>query len=285
MNKVIRSLSMSAAITVSIVSSLRAQDRPLVLETESDARVTIENTSGSITVIAWDRNVVSVQGGRSTLRDLEVEGSPRHVSLKMLHGHYLEVRVPRRAQVRAHSASGFVRVEGVEGTVDVESGSGTLHIEGTPRSIHAQGFSGGVTILGGGTEFTRAESISGTVIITRANGIVEAKSSSGGVSVKGNVREAVLFSVSGSVVFDGAVANGGRLSAESSSGSVELTLPRNTSAKYELSTVSADIDNNFGPPATRKRGGGGVSLEFTVGNGGARIKAASVSGSVLLQGR
>ena len=62
-------------------------------------------------------------------------------------------------------------------------------------------------------------------------------------------------------------------------------LPRNTSAKYELSTVSADIDNDFGPPATRKRGGAGVSLEFTVGNGGARIKAASVSGSVLLQGR
>jgi hypothetical protein len=279
--RVLACLSLGFVIT----TPLRAQDRPFVLETDADARVTIENTSGSITVTAWDRNVVSVSGGRSTLRDLEVEGSPKHVQLKMMHGHYLEVRVPRRAQLRAHSASGFVRVEGVEGTVDVESASGTLHIEGTPRSIHAQGFSGGVTILGGGTEVTRAESVSGTVMITRANGIVEAKSSSGGVSVKGNVREAVLFSVSGSVVFDGVVANGGRLSAESSSGSVELTLPRNTSAKYELSTLSADINNDFGPPATRKRGGSGVSLEFTIGNGGARIKAASVSGSVLLQGR
>jgi hypothetical protein len=94
-----------------------------------------------------------------------------------------------------------------------------------------------------------------------------------------------LFSVSGTVMFDGSIAINGRLSAESSSGSVELTLPRNTSATYELSTISADIDNDFGPPATRARNGSGVSLRFSVGSGGARIKGNSVSGSVILQGR
>jgi DUF4097 and DUF4098 domain-containing protein YvlB len=266
-------------------TSAPAQERPFILETSADARIVIENTSGSITVTAWDRNAVAVMGSRSALRDLEAEGGPNQVQLKMQRGHGLDVRVPRGAQLRATSGSGSVRVEGVEGSVDVESGSGSLHIEGTPRSIHAQGFSGGVTVLGGGTEVTRAESVSGTVIVTRASGIVEAKSSSGGVSVKGNVREANLFSVSGSVMFDGTVVHNGRLSAESSSGSVELTLPRNTPAEYDLSTISADIDNDFGPRPARKRGGGGVSLQFTVGNGGARIKAASVSGSVLLQGR
>lgn len=262
-----------------------AQDRPATTAAEADARVSIENTSGSITVTAWDRNEVAVYGGRSVLRNLELDGNPRHVQIRMNAGSSLDVRVPRRAQLRAKSSSGFVHVEGVEGSVDIESASGTLQVEGRPRSIHATGFSGGVTILGGGTEVTRAESVSGTVMITRANGVVEAKSSSGGVNVKGDVREAVLFSVSGSVMFDGTVADGGRLSAESSSGSVELSLPRNTSAEYDLTTISADIDNDFGPPALKARNGSGVGLRFTVGNGGARIKAASVSGSVRLQAR
>jgi DUF4097 and DUF4098 domain-containing protein YvlB len=265
--------------------SAHAQDRPAIMAADPDARVTITNTSGSISVTAWDRNEVAIYGARSVLRDLELDGNSKHVQVKMDAGHELEVRVPRRAQLRAHSMSGTVTVQGVEGSVDIESASGSLEVEGQPRSIHALGFSGGVTIRGGGTEVTRAESISGTVIITKANGIVEAKSSSGGIDVRGNVRDAQLFSVSGSVVFDGTVAPGGRLSAESSSGGVELTVPRNMSAQYELSTITADIDNDFGPPATKTRNGAGVNLRFSVGNGGARIKGMSVSGSIRLQNR
>ena len=268
-------------------SSAYAQERPsAVFGVEGDAQVTINNTSGSIQVTAWDRNEVAVYGGRSVVRELEVDVTPKHVEMEMIAGHDLEVRVPRRARLRAKSLSGFVRVDGVEGTVDIESGSGSLHVEGRPRSIHAMGFSGGVTILGGGTEVTRAESVSGTVMVTNASGTVEAKSSSGGVNVKGsNIREAQLFSVSGSVMFDGTMRGGGRLSAESSSGSVELTLPRNTSATYDLQTISADIENDFGPAATKTRHGAGVSLRFSVGDGSARIKGVSVSGSVRLKDR
>lgn len=278
---------MRAVLVLSLLpmATVHAQDRPATMAADPDARVTITNTSGSITVTAWDRNEVAVMGGRSVLRNLELDGNSKHVQVNMPAGASLEVRVPRRAQLRATSASGSVRVEGVEGTVDVESASGTLRIEGRPRTIHAIAFSGGVTIMGGGIEKTRAESVSGTVIVTKANGIVEAKSSSGSVNVKGDVTEAVLFSVSGSVMFDGTLNGAGRLSAESSSGSVEITLPRDTPAEYELSTISADIHNDFGPPAIKARNGAGVSLRFRVGNGGARIKGVSVSGSVRLQDR
>jgi DUF4097 and DUF4098 domain-containing protein YvlB len=265
---------------------LLAQERPgFTVGTDANARVTIRNTSGSIRVIAWDRDEVSVYGGRTVIRDLEIDATPKHVQLKMEAGHELHVRVPRRAQLRAYSGSGTVTVQGVEGSVDIESASGSLEVEGQPRSIHATGFSGGVTIRGGGTEVTRAESVSGTVIITKAAGIVVAKSSSGGIDVRGDVKEAELFTVSGSVVFDGNVASGGRLSAESSSGGVELTLPHNMSAEYELSTISADIENDFGPAATKSRSGAGVALRFRVGNGGARIKGISVSGSIRLHDR
>ena len=274
----------ATVLLVLAAGTAQAQERPgAVFGTNADVRVTITNTSGSIKVTAWDRNEVAVIGSRSVIRDLDIESTPKHVQLKMEAGHELDVRVPRRALLTAKSASGFVHVEGVEGTVDIESASGTLQVEGRPRSIHAMAFSGGVTILGGGIEVTRAESVSGTVMITKASGLVEAKSSSGGINVKGNVRDAQLFSVSGTVMFDGVIEKGGRLSAESSSGSVELTIPRNTSATYDLYTISADIDNSFGPSPSKARNGAGVSLRFTVGDGGARIKGVSVSGSVILR--
>jgi DUF4097 and DUF4098 domain-containing protein YvlB len=272
---------MSLALTP---GALAAQERPgFTIGTDNDASVTITNSSGSIRVIAWDRNEVAVYGGRATIRDLDIDATPKHVQLRMDAGHELNVRVPRRAQLRAQSGSGSVTVQGVTGSVDIESASGSLEVEGQPRSIHAIGFSGGVTIRGGGTEVTRAESVSGTVIVTKAAGMLVAKSSSGGIDVRGDVREAELFTVSGTVVFDGSATR--RLSAESSSGGVELTVPRNMSAEYELSTISADIENDFGPAATKSRSGDGVALKFRVGNGSARIKAVSVSGTILLKDR
>jgi DUF4097 and DUF4098 domain-containing protein YvlB len=281
-----RQTLLATSLLLVATASAGAQERTMMtVGATADARVTLTNTSGSIHVTVCERNEVSVFGPRSLGRSLEIDTEPHHIQLKMVDGSELKVCVPRRAKLRAHSGSGSVHVEGVEGTVDIESASGSLQVEGRPRSIHATGFSGGVTILGGGIEVTRAESVSGTVMVTRASGLVEAKSSSGGVSVKGDVRDAQLFSVSGTVAFDGTVANNGRLSAESSSGSVELILPRHTSAEYELSTISADIDNDFGPPATRTRNGAGISVRFSVGGGGARIKGNSVSGSVILQGR
>jgi hypothetical protein len=280
-----RILAVTGALLL-VAGQAYAQDRPAVTAgTDPDVSVTISNITGSIVVRACERNEVIVYGGRSVARDLDIDVTPKHVKLEMIQGHDLTLCVPRRAKLRARSTSGSVSVSGVEGTVDVESASGSLLIEGRPRTIHAMGFSGDVTINGGGVEVTRAESVSGSVSVSRASGVVDAKSSSGGVTVRGDVREAQLFSVSGTVQFNGSVANGGRLSAESSSGSVGLTLPRNMSADYEMSTISADIENDFGPSATKTRNGVGVTLRFNVGNGGARIKASSVSGSIILKDR
>ncbi len=279
-----RYLVNATLLLLALPCAVSAQRPAATIGADPAARVTITNSSGSINVRVCAGNEATVFGDRSMMRDMNIDTSDkRNNKFSMDAGHDLEVCVPRRAQLRAQSGSGNVHVEGVEGTVDIESGSGSLQVTGRPRSIHAMGFSGDVTIRGGATDVTRAESVSGNVSVTQATGVVEAKSSSGGVRVTGEVRDAQLFSVSGPVTFAGTVSS--RLSAESSSGPVELTLPRNTSANYELSTITADIENNFGPAATRARHGAGVNLSFSVGSGRARIKAASVSGSVTLQDR
>jgi DUF4097 and DUF4098 domain-containing protein YvlB len=278
-------VAVAFAAALLCTATLQAQERPAEMDAARDARVHIYNPSGSVKVTGWDREQVAVYASRSNLRDLELSGDRNRITMRVQNGFSIEVRVPHGAQLIVECGSGSVDISGVDGTVEAESSSGSVQITGAPHSIAATGFSGGVTIMGGGTEITHAESVSGSVVITDAHGVVDAKSSSGSVSVSGDVRDAHLFSVSGDVEFRGTVASAGRLSAESSSASVELKLPRNTSAEYELTTVSGEIDNEFGPTATHSRNGAGVTLRFSIDGGDARIKAASVSGSVHLNSR
>lgn len=281
-----RSYFASLSMLFVLTTTAMAQERTADINVTKDVRVHIYSPNGGVRVSGWDRNLVSAYGSRGQLRDLEIAADgPQRVTIRSRTGTAIDVRVPTGAQVIVECGSGSIEINGVAGTVEAESSSGTLQIQGAPRSISANGISGGVTIVGGGTEITHAESVSGSVVITDARGVVDARSSSGGVQVSGRVRDAKLFSVTGSVAFNGTVENGGRLSAESSSASVELRLPSNTPAEYELSTVSGDIDNDFGPAATRSQNGNNVVLRFSVGGGGARVKAATVSGSIRLTNR
>jgi DUF4097 and DUF4098 domain-containing protein YvlB len=270
-----------------MTGTVAGQERPATVQASSDARVHIYNPSGSVKVTGWDRDEVAVFGSRGDLRQLELSrgDNGRRIEARATTGFSLDVRVPKGAQLIVECGSGAIEISGVEGSIEAESASGSLQIQGYARSITANGLSGGVTIIGGGSEITHAESVSGSVVITDARGVVDAKSSSGGVTVSGDVRDAKLFSISGDAIFRGTIASGGRLTAESSSAGVEIRLPRNTSAEYELSTVSGDIENEFGPVATRSRNGSGVELRFSVGGGNARVKAATVSGSVRLIAR
>lgn len=275
---------LGALALVLAATVIDAQERT-TLAVGADARVRIDNPTGSTTVLGWDRNEVQVVASGSLARGTRTAGDRRRVNVSAPDGVALTVRVPRGVILDVRSGSGSIRIRGVENAIEAESGSGSIRIEATARTITAMGFSGGVDIEGGGTEVTRAESASGSVRVTQAGGVADLRSTSGSVRASGQVRDGRLFSVSGSVSFDGVVENGGRLFLESSSGSVSLRLPANTAAEYELSTVHGHIANAFGPRAETSDTHDGKSLRFSVRGGGARIKASTVSGSVRLHER
>jgi DUF4097 and DUF4098 domain-containing protein YvlB len=276
---------LSAVALLLANTALGAQERSTTLDVVPDARVRINNPTGPTTVVAWDRGEVQVVADGAMARDVNVRSDRRRVDISAPASIALTVRVPKGVVLDVRSGSGPIQIRGVENAIEAESGSGPISIDATARSITATGFSGGVAIRGGGTEITRAESASGSVMVTQARGVVDLSSSSGSVMANGRVRDGRLFSVSGSVSFDGIVDDGGRLSLESSSGSVSLRLPANTSAEYELSTVQGHIVNSFGPRADVSSIGVGSNLRFSVRGGGARVKASTVTGSVQLNDR
>jgi DUF4097 and DUF4098 domain-containing protein YvlB len=273
-----------AATLMLAVSTLPAQDATRTMTVAAGARISISSGVGPVNVIAWDRSEVAVTAQGNSPNEYELSGDAQRVRIRMHHGGSLQVRVPREAMLNVETGAAPIMIRGVTRTIEAQSGSGSVRIEAKAQSITATGFSGGVVIVGGGSEITRAESASGSVVITDAAGVVDASSSSGSVRVNGRVTDARLFSVSGSVSFEGTVESGGRLTAETSSGSVVLRLPATTSAEFELSTVNGRISNSFGPRPERT-GTIGARLRFVVGSGAARIRGSTVSGSVSLRDR
>ncbi|MFH1177499.1 MAG: DUF4097 family beta strand repeat-containing protein, partial [Acidobacteriota bacterium] len=104
------------------------------------------------------------------------------------------------------------------------------------------------------------------------------------VVVGGAIPRGDLGTTSGGIRFAAALAPGARIEATSTSGEVELILPEDVSADFEVSTFSGDIRNDFGPQAKRtSHYTSEKELTFTIGSGAARVTATSFSGDVYLR--
>jgi len=257
----------------------------------ADGRVVIDSQAGTIHVVGWARDEVEVGGtlgrgaeavnlnshGARTDVEVETMGNPHGVRSD------LEIKVPAASQVEIDSFSADVKVEGVTGRVRIETVNGGLAVSGPAQEIDAQSVNGRVDIAGACPRI-HAESVNGAVTIKGARGEIEASTVNGRLVVSGDAfQKGSLSGVSGSVQFEGALAERGWLEVETVSGGVELRLPATVSAEFNVSSFSGGIENELGPPA-RKTGHytPEQELRFTTGSGGARVSVKTLSGSINL---
>jgi len=284
-----------AAGLVAAASALAQQQVSEKRPASRDGLVEVHNVSGSVKVLGWDRDEVEVTGtlGRGTDR-LEFTGSGSTTRIKVVlpqHSHNvdgsdLEVHVPAGSRVEVNTVSATIDADKVTGPLRLESVSGGIAAAGNPREVEAKTVSGEVSVSAVAAP-VRARSVSGELTLTGLTGRVDASSVSGKVVVKGTrFTEAELETTSGDIRFDGDLAKDASLRAKSMSGTVELALPADAAADYEVSTFSGSIANELGPEAKRtSEYGPGRELSFSTGGGGARVAVSSFSGSVRLRKR
>ena len=275
-------LLLTALLFAAVTLPVEAQ-REQTARAAAEAQVQIQNDDGSVFVTGWDRNEVSVRARGGDSRSFRLSGDEERIRIRTDESVDLEVRVPRRARVEVRTQSGSISVADCEGSVDLESMSGEFRVAGNPRLVDIEGVSGSVHILGR-PERAFLATVSGEIRVPHAIGNINAETASGSITVVGEgVRNAELSTASGEIVFSGTAARDAVLHLDSASGEVEVRVPPDFAATYDLSTVSGEISNDFGPRPTRQRHGAGQDLRFSVGAGaGARIRASSVSGIVRL---
>ncbi|HEX7242099.1 MAG TPA: DUF4097 family beta strand repeat-containing protein [Longimicrobiaceae bacterium] len=257
-----------------------------------DGTVTVRAGNGRVRVVGWGRDEV-VALSRDTRDPDERKGrgpvritSGRGETRVRISGHEpVEVRVPSGSRVDVATATGDVEVTGVTGAVDLESTTGDFRITGNPRMVSAEGLSGRFE-LKGSTASLRVKTMSGDILVPRAVGFVELVTVTGDIDVTSRgVRRGTLRSTAGRTRFAGSVPRDGSLRFETSSGEIDLRLPRDVAADFELTSLGGgEILSELGPEPRRSGNGSEVEvLRFSSGSGGAEITARTVSGSIRLR--
>ena len=261
---------------------------------EPDGLVEIHNVAGSIHVVGSDKNEVVVTGSLGARAEgLQFEGGAHRTEISVEtrgnpHGvkSDLTIQVPAGSRLEIEGFASAIRIEGVNGPVKAETVNGTIVMTGGSKDVELQSVNGSVEVTSPATR-VHAEAVNGAVTVRDASGEVDASTVNGTLTVVGGTfTRAQLETVSGRIVFEGALGKGATLSAETVSGSVDLTLPANVSADFRVSSFSGDIENELGPPAKKaSRWTSEKELSFTAGTGGGKVSVETLSGTIRLHKR
>lgn len=281
---------------------------------KADGRVRIKTVAGSIEVIGWEKNEVHVEGGLESgvkRLDFDVDGSRTTIevvigSMRMRNkASYLTIRVPEGSdlevetvsastkvegmtdgEIDAESTSGSITIDNCSGEIDVKSTSGSVSVEDARTDVSAETVSGSITISGSPGPVD-AESISGRIRIDDAHESVSAETISGRIQISGtDLERCDAETVSGSIDFEGGLAEHGDLDFNAISGSIVLDFSHEISGEIELSSFSGGVQTNIGGNRNRARGGRpGRWAHMELGEGDMKISAESFSGSVTVNAK
>ena len=262
------------------------------------ASVDLGLISGEIIVTGWNRAeahvVARIEQGELlttlTSNRISIEtGSRRRYAGERHHdmgeARY-EVSVPIGTRVHASAVSGDIRVRATAGELQVSTVSGSIEATDATDRITITSVSGDV----------HASKLRGRASISTTSGGVELDDVAGDLSVQsvsGDVRTRRVRSahvraetVSGEVTYSGSVDANGSYEFSTHSGGVRLEIPSGAGANLELQTFSGSISSSFPitlQPDDVQRSRRGRQLQFTIGNGGARISAHAFSGDITIE--
>jgi len=258
-----------------------------------DGAVSIENMSGSVKVVGWDRAEVQVKGTVGNGGELSFSGGGGRIHVEVESDHHpmgvksdLEVFVPAGSSVEVEGFQATISVTGVTGSVSAETVNGSITQSGSARVVELQSVNGGVEVAKAKGRI-KAEAVNGAVTISDASGELEASSVNGKLSVTGGSFERVeVEAVAGAVRIDTALAAQAAVTIETVSGAVELLLPASLGAEFEVSSFSGRITNELGPAAEKSsKWTPETELRFKTGSGGARISIETLSGAIDIRKR
>src|SRR3954471_2070615 len=254
--------------------------------------------SGRIRVIGWDRPDVkisaSIESGflrfdaNSSRVTLSVED---HDDRGRRHNHNdsgdarYDVSVPRGVRLILEAVSGDITASGSQGEIEATSVSGDVDVSDGVRSVNAEAVSGSVSVarVNGGL---RTETVSGDLRAQDVTGDLEASSVSGNIHlVRVQSRDVRTETVSGDIIYTGTIEPSGRYGYESHSGTIRLNIPKQSGAQFSIETFSGELSTDFPvtlPPTPRGRRSDTGHVEFTIGDGRARVTAQTFSGEIII---
>ena len=316
MNKLTRKIQQCANIitvaTCLILSgqSLAAIEIAQSLPSDNVTNVSINNHSGFINVVGWNKDKISVTG---TLDDdvdkLIFEQKGAQVIIKVEYprmdnwsadGSKITVFMPKSIRMKSSSISSDIHLSNLHGGVEVKTVSGDVLAKNVTQSVELSSISGNINSdkLAGKVSLS---AVSGDIKDTDSAGRLEIRSVSGEVVINSQAKEVFFNNVSGQSKLNLAevielrirtvsgdlnakltLNEKALLKASTVSGDLAFTFQKDVDADFSLkSSVGGDIDNNITQVKTEHdEYGPGAELNFQTANGSALVRVSTVSGNI-----
>jgi DUF4097 and DUF4098 domain-containing protein YvlB len=253
--------------------------------------VDVDNVAGSVHVEGWEKPEVEVTGsfGQDVER-VEVTGGGAHTSVRVVqrssHGWNAEagakitVHVPMGSSLSCKTVSADMKVSGVRGESTLKTVSGDM-VADVGGDVSAHAVSGNIHVKAASAKSIEVDTVSGEAEVVGGEAEVQVTTVSGDAKVKlSSTHKARFQTVSGTLTASMSLEADARIEAQSVSGDLDFKFPAAPAAAFDLQTFSGSIDNCFGPNPVEPRHGPGSSLNFKNGEGTARVRANSHSGSI-----
>ncbi|WP_221032494.1 DUF4097 family beta strand repeat-containing protein [Actomonas aquatica] len=215
-----------------------------------DGIVQVENVNGRITIEAWDRDAYAISGEKRAKNDddLELIKIEQEIDRDRI---YFKVKLGKK--------KGWFNWGNVNGSVNV-----TLHVPATVTVKEVSTVNGDVRISG----------LTGRTHASTVNGGLEAYNLAGAThmsTVNGGIRAEFTH-----------VDPDARLEFSTVNGGIRLSLPADAGVHVSASVVNGHVEADL--PITMKGRIGKKSINGTIGDGSASLKASTVNGSIRIYG-
>jgi hypothetical protein len=214
----------------------------------TDGRIELDNINGPVHISAWDRNEVKVDaiksaGTKERLEEarIEVDGGKDYVSIRTKYRDH-DQTFNRGSRHNPASVEYTLTVPRTARLDEIKLINGSLDVAGVAGEVRASCINGRL----------EAHNLSGRSHLSTINGNLDAR-------------------------FD--ALDGSPIELNSVNGRLEVTIPSDSKAEIEASTVSGDIDNDFGLHVNRHRFVG-RDLRGELAGGGTRIRLSNVNGRI-----
>jgi DUF4097 and DUF4098 domain-containing protein YvlB len=213
-----------------------------------DGRVELENINGSVHISTWDQNAVKVDAVKYA--DSKERLDEAHIEIDS-GKEYVSIRTRYPDHDHTFNWGSHDNPAGVEYTLTV------------PR----------------GARLDEVKLINGSLDVTGVKGEVRASCINGQLKAHNLAGRSDLSTINGHLDARFDELPGSSVELKSVNGSLALTIPSDSKAEIEASTVSGGIENDFGLHVNHHRFVG-HDLRGELGNGGARIKLENVNGRI-----
>lgn len=292
-----RQLICLVALTVapSLAPAQNAADGPELngMRVSPTTPLKIYNPAGSVRVLAWDRDSVSVHGavrpkgfffGRNVgavkfgVNEFMfgVEEPRGADTAKAAH---LTIYVPRHSQVAVKTATASIDATDVAGLFYTVAGA--IQVRGSAATIDVESMTGNVDV-NASASWLRARTSQGRLLIRGGVQDVDASTIDGALDIAtSSVFRGRFQSVNGDIRFVGTPLRAALFEFSNHAGAVDFALGPETSSVFELSSVSGPIENGYAD--LRPVAASPHSMRLKVGGGDAQVTVRTFKGSIRLR--